>query len=404
MIAAPPPHRKAPRSPLRILYHFRNRGDGAEAVHIAGIAGAFRRLGHEVRFESPTGADPFANKGLISYRTRPGGVTGWLRGPASWCRGFVFEFLEIAYNPFAIYRLSRKLRAAPAELLYERHAFFLFATAWVATRRGLPLIIEINELVGDPRVRAQPFLAPFARWTARYSFFRASLLVVVSPHLRRRLLDLGLPSDKILVLPNAVDERDYASLPPAAATRRRHAFGEGELLIGFIGWFVPWHQLDRLIACFADLTSEFPGIRLVLVGEGELGADLRRLAVDLGVSDSVAFVDPVPHHEIPSLLAAMDVCVVPQSNAYRSPIKLFEYMAAGRAVVAPRTEPIAGVCDDGEEALLFDPGSAGSLTAALRRLLGDAALRETLGAAARERVLRDHTWSGNAARILDALA
>jgi glycosyltransferase involved in cell wall biosynthesis len=99
----------------------------------------------------------------------------------------------------------------------------------------------------------------------------------------------------------------------------------------------------------------------------------------------------------------MDVCVVPQSNPYRSPIKLFEYMATGKAVVAPRTEPIEMVARDGEHAVLFDPDCADDLTGALRRMLGDAPLREQLGRAAREHVLHHHTWQRNAELMLDLL-
>ena len=96
----------------------------------------------------------------------------------------------------------------------------------------------------------------------------------------------------------------------------------------------------------------------------------------------------------------MNVCVVPHSNVYRSPIKLFEYMARGRAVVAPRTEPIETVVRHGENGLLFDPQDAADLRAQLARLANDSDLCERLGQAARETVRARHTWVENARAAL----
>ena len=99
----------------------------------------------------------------------------------------------------------------------------------------------------------------------------------------------------------------------------------------------------------------------------------------------------------------MDISVVPHSNEYRSPIKLFESMARARATVAPRTEPIAQIITDGVNGLLFDPHAPGSLRPALQRLIADPALRATLGAAARATIREHHTWDHNAEAVLRAV-
>ena len=96
----------------------------------------------------------------------------------------------------------------------------------------------------------------------------------------------------------------------------------------------------------------------------------------------------------------MDICVVPHSNEYRSPIKLFESMARARAIVAPRTEPIAQVITDGVNGLLFDPQNPATLRDALQRLIADPALRAQLGTAARATIRENHTWDRNAAAVL----
>jgi glycosyltransferase involved in cell wall biosynthesis len=385
---------------MRILYHFRTRGTGAEAVHVAGMARAFERLGHEVVFSSPTGVDPRQTAGSNPFQLPA--KENLLHRLASCSPRWLFELLELGYNVPAWRRNARLLRQGRFGLLYERHAFFLFSTAWLAKRRGIPLVLEVNELVGDARVREQPLLSGIVRWCDRFAFRRADLIVVVSPHLKRRIEALGVDGSKVLVLPNAVDEDDYQSPASGAEVRRRWGL-EATVNIGFVGWFVPWHQLEMLVRVFAGLCARQPGLRLVLMGEGDLRASLAAQAGAAGVGDKVVFTGAVTHREMPAHLAAMDICVVPHSNEYRSPIKLFEYMGQGRCVVAPRTEPIEMVVRHGENGLLFEPGSTDALTATLADALADAQLRERLSTQARADVLTRHTWTENARAVLGAL-
>ena len=382
---------------MNILFHFRTQGTGAEGVHIAGIAGAFRRLGHRVVFVSPGSVDPTVTAGENPFRGKGRGLLARLAAHAP---RIVFELLEIAYNAIAHRRITSFLKQEKFDLIYERHAFFLYATAWLAERRGVPFVVEVNELAGDERIRAQPWLLPLARWADRATFQCARLIVVVSPHLQRRIEAMGIPPEKILVLPNAVDDDTLEAVVDPASIRQRFGCANA-VIIGFAGWFVPWHQLDVLVAEFATLAAATPELRLMLVGDGPLRASLEEQAAALGVGDRLILTGAVAHAEMPQYLAAMDVGLVPASNAYRSPIKLFEYMARGRAVVAPRTEPIALVVRDGENGLLFDPESPEDMRGQLARLIADPALRERLGEQARRDVLIGHTWTWNAQFALE---
>jgi glycosyltransferase involved in cell wall biosynthesis len=381
---------------MNILFHFRTQGTGAEGVHLAGMAGAFRRLGHRVVFLSPGKVDPTATAGDNPFRAQRRGVLSRLAARAP---GVVFELFEIVYNAVAGWRLEALLRGERFDLIYERHAFFLAVTAWLAERRGVPLVVEVNELAGDERIRAQPWLLPLARWADRFTFRRAHLIVVVSPYLQRRIEALGIHPDKILVLPNAVDEQLLDPVGEAGPIRDRFGCTDA-VVVGFAGWFVAWHRLDVLVAEFAALAAQWPNLRLLLVGDGPLRVRLEAQAAALGVRDRLIFAGAVAHTAMPAYLAAMDICVVPHSNAYRSPIKLFEYMAQGRAVVAPRTEPIALVLRHGENGLLFDPENAEDLRAQVAALVGGQPLRQRLGEQARHDVRERHTWTQNAQAVL----
>jgi len=376
------------RPAMNILYHFRTRGTGAEAVHIAGIVRAFEGMGHGVILSSPTGADPRRTAGTSPFAEPGTSTRGWLGR-------LIFEALEIGYNIPAFFRNLGLVRRHGCGMIYERHAFFLFSTALVAGLMGRPLVVEVNELIGDPRVREQPVFAGLARWSDRFVFKRARLIVTVSPHLRRRVLEYGITEERVVVAPNAISARELE------APARTISFGlpASNFLLGFVGWLVEWHRLDFVIDALA--APEFARVVLVVIGEGPLRGRLEEQARERGVR--IHFHGPLPHADIPAALRAMDACVVPHSNAYRSPIKLFEFMAQERPILAPRTEPIETVVRDGEEALLFAPLEVESFRRALLKLLNSKALCDSLGRAARRAVEEKHTWEGNAVRIMASI-
>lgn len=386
---------------LNILYHFRTRATGAESVHIAGIATAFEQMGHRVVFSCPTGEDPRATAGDSPYADHQRKTI--LDIIAKYCPGVFFELIEVIYNIPAYWRNRMTLGTGRIDLIYERHAFFLASTAWLANRYGVPLIVEVNELVGDERVREQPWLAPVARWTDRFVFCRATLIVAVSPHLKRRIAAQGIPEGKIVIMPNAVDKEAHAVLANGDAIRRQLGL-EGKKVVGFTGWFVAWHRLDLLLRAFATVAASREDVRLLLIGEGPRMAELQEEARRLGIGGKTVFGGARRHGQMPSVIAAMDVCVVPHSNEYRSPIKLFEYMGQGKLVVVPDTEPIRMVVRHDENGLLFPVGDEYALAEAISVGLDDVGLRSMVGSQARKDVLDHFTWDRNARKVLDWLA
>jgi glycosyltransferase involved in cell wall biosynthesis len=117
----------------------------------------------------------------------------------------------------------------------------------------------------------------------------------------------------------------------------------------------------------------------LLVGDGEHRGDLESACRAEGLLGRVRFTGRKAHAQVPPLVAAMDIAVLPDSNGYGSPMKLFEYLAMGKAVVAPRVGPVEEIVRDGENGLLVPPGDAEAFAAAIRRALGE---RDRLAAAA----------------------
>jgi glycosyltransferase involved in cell wall biosynthesis len=173
-----------------------------------------------------------------------------------------------------------------------------------------------------------------------------------------------------------------------------------------MGTLKPWHGLSVLVEAFATFHQDHPNSRLLIVGDGpeqeSLLADLS--ARGLLQTACAHLTGAVAPSQVPGLLASMDVAVAPcphGASFYFSPLKVYEYMAAGRPVIASRIGQLANLIEDGVNGLLCPAGDPIALAAALNRLRRDPALRARLGRAARAAVLKNHTWDIVARRILD---
>jgi len=169
-------------------------------------------------------------------------------------------------------------------------------------------------------------------------------------------------------------------------------------VLGFVGFVRDWHGLDAVIRGMAE-HADTP-VAFTVAGEGPARPGLEALAARLGVADRVQFTGLVPHEQVPATVAGFDIALQPRVVDYASPLKIFDYMAAARAIVAPDQPNIREVLQHGRTALLFDPARQGAMWDAVAALLADPALAARLGQAARaELERRDFTWRGNAARI-----
>ena len=163
-----------------------------------------------------------------------------------------------------------------------------------------------------------------------------------------------------------------------------------------------WHGLDTVIRAIAAWRGR-PRLSLVVVGEGPARPELERLAAELGVSERVRFTGLAHRSAVPRLIAGFDIALQPAAVSYACPLKVVEYMAAGRAIVAPDQPNLRELLDDGRTGLLFDANrqpAGQAMWEQIVRLAHDPVLRVRIGRAARDEIsARDLTWAGNARRI-----
>lgn len=369
---------------MRILYSHRIQSRDGQSVHVEDLVAAFRAAGHEVLVVGPS----------FYEATDFGAETGWVNTLRRLLPGAFTELAELAYNLPAWRRLERAARDFRPDIVYERYNLYYLAGMWLARRRRLPFMVEVNAPLAEERIaHGNLRLAGLARRAERAVWRAADRVFAVTAVLGRRITDAGVDPRRLVITPNGID---LARFPPQL--RRRHP----RPVLGFIGFVRPWHGIEPVIKALATDPGRF---EFVVAGEGPAKPDLEAMAAANGLADTVRFPGLVRREAVPDFLAGIDIALQPRAVDYASPLKLFEYMAAGCAIIAPDQPNLREILTNGENALLFEPENWSALWACITRLAADPALRERLGAAARAEILRrDLTWAGNARRVAEAVS
>ncbi len=377
---------------LRILYHHRIAASDGMRVHVAELVQALRDQGHLVKLVGPGGQEAEQAAGDAGRLERI--ADGLRRRLPRWA----FEVLELLYNVPAYARLSAAARAFKPDVIYERYNLFLLAGLWLRVRRRLPMLLEINSpLAAERSALGQLQLGAVGNLCERALWRGADAVLPVTCVLAGIVRRTRGQATAIHVIPNGADPSASRAGYDAEAMRRRLEIGPEAVVLGFVGFVRAWHGVGWALEALAHLP---PQTHLVIVGDGPALPGLRTRAGELGLDSRVHLVGRVRHREVAAYMQVFDIALQTACVPYSSPLKLFEYMALGRAVVAPDQPNIREVLDDGDNALLFDPASETSFRAVLARLCGDAALRSELGARARATIEeRRFTWAHNAERI-----
>jgi glycosyltransferase involved in cell wall biosynthesis len=265
-----------------------------------------------------------------------------------------------------------------------------------------PVVLEVNELAGFKRARGL-IMERLARRIDAWVFSRVSHILCVSSVLADGAKQRGAKAERVHVLPNAIDPKRFQSLRPGHSLRARLGL-DGAIVIGHVGLFHLWDRLDILIEVVRRIRDRHSEAKVLLVGDGPEMKNLKDTASRLGMESAVIFPGAVLGDDVPAYIDAMDICVLPDSNAFGSPIALFEFMAMGKACVVPDLGPMRDVLDDNVTGFLFPHADYSALGKALLRLVEDPALRKQVGARAKLAVFERHTWAANARFIVQLAA
>ncbi len=363
-------------------------------VHVMEFTRAFRELGHTIESSSLFLKKDSAGKSERYRSKEPVWKTK--------LRKFYYEPRQVFNNFRFFFKEWKIIRSFRPDVIVTRHSPYFFTSPVLGRLYGIPVILEINAL-------GQHLLKTYIRFHVHYpgfSFFEkislklCSAATVTSRELKDILVDYRVPEAKITVNPMGVDP---GKICPHTDSGLKKSLGlSGKVIFGFIGSINYWHGMDNLMEMMKRTVSALPRIAYLIVGDGPKRQELEDFVRQNGLGDRVKCTGYVPYEEINLYLNAMDVCLAlyPLEKAFFfSPLKIFEYMAAGRPVVATSVGQIREIIRHGENGFLVDPDRPREIEALFRKLMNDSPLRKRIGESARTFISTNYSWHRNAKTV-----
>jgi glycosyltransferase involved in cell wall biosynthesis len=309
-----------------------------------------------------------------------------------------------------IWRLARAVRP---DAVIERYYNFAGGGLLAARRLGVPALLEVNALIVDPPATPKRRLddalgGPMRRWAVAQCRMAARIVTplhtTVPPEIdRARIVELpwGAAVERFAVGGPGAGVRDQDKVPVNPDPRPLTPTAV------FLGSFRAWHGVLDFVRAAGRLLDTGRDCRFLLIGDGPERPTAEALAARW--PGRFTFTGAVPYEDVPRLLAGASVGVAPFITAphpalraagfFWSPLKIYEYMAAGLPVVTPAIPPLDTIIRDGQEGVLYREGDLEGLAAAIARLLDDLAAARAMGRRARVRVAEQYSWARHCAEL-----
>lgn len=392
---------------MKILYHHRTRGHGAEGAHIMGIVNAFRELGHDVKLLSLPGSDPEEQKdnnkvSLEKNKTLLHKIIHKTLELTKYVPEFIFEFIEVIYNLVAFFRVGREIDKNRPVFLYERYSLFMFAGVLQARRKGVPVILEVNDSAIVERVRPL-FFRLIASKIEKWIFTKCSGIVFISSNFKNTVEQYYGEVAPSVICPNAADSKQFSMVGFDREKEKEKLGLSSKVVCGYVGAFHHWHGIEWFVRELAPKIKKHPQLSLLLVGDGPVYDSICSIISSHKIEAQVVMPGRVPHSEVKNYIAAMDYGILPDSNEYGSPMKLFEMMAMRVPLVSPSFEPIVEVVTDKENGWLFSPNNRDEAVNLTLNLSNDLSEIHKVGLQAEEYIKTQRLWIHNAESVFNLL-
>jgi len=387
---------------MRILVSYIAVGRGGDAVQLMALIDVLREKGHEVFL---AGAHPIA-----PYESETAGarIRDLIRRLPWWGR----DLLELVLCLVSAWRAHRIGRRERVDLLVHRAGVYDFFAGYLAKSLRIPMVLHLDAHVSAERgFRGQSYWRSMHTWAMRTLGRSAVVIVTPSRSVADYYCGLGLPANKVVVQRNGVRERHLRM--GLELTEAHLPFGNRETCtIGFVGSLARWHRLDTLLDALQLLNDRRRPARdgpmetdrryrLVVIGRGEEYKNLREHARRIGLDEVVEWRGALSHDDAVQSMREFDIAVLPDTLTTGTPMKLQEYAAMGRPIIAPDLPNIRDMFTPGLEINLVRSGDAIALAQAIRMLAANVALAQHMGRAAQARA-SEHTWEAVADLLLRA--
>jgi len=358
---------------------------------------AMKALGHtahlEWRLPQPNGAVSVTQK--AKERLKP------------LLQKYLHEPKRVALNAKYLRQEYQIFKRQKPDIFFNRLELYTFSGTWLSKRLGIPMVVEAD---CPPAYEHMNFygkkymhLGNLARHLEMQTMRDASAVIAISNILKNYYVEQGIAAEKIHVIPNGADPEKFKPSPKDRELAVKYNLAD-KIVIGWIGSLVGWSGIENLIEAARKILQTRSNVCFMMVGGGKNQEFFREKLQYGGHASRVILPGLVPHEEVPRYLSCMDIVLAPYPKLdfwYPSSMKLFEYMSAGKAVVATGVGQMSEIIQDGVNGYIFDPDVAGDLFQKLITLGDSSEARQRVSARARRDIEEKWNWQAHAKKMVE---
>jgi len=367
-----------------------------DAVHIRSFLENFTKIGGEIFFIRKITRKKVINErtNIKTYNIKWVGSTPQIQ-----------RLNSLLFNIRLYQAGSSIIRKEKPDIIHEREIFLNFAGLLLANKFKIPYFLEINAPMKYEIGRhCSRIYQEIEKIIEKELFNRADRIIVVSNVLKSYLLTMGVLEEKIAVVPNGADENMFNPYISGLEIRKKYRLEDKKVICYSGSLDQQWQGIEDILKSAKSINSVDPSVRFLIIGNTEGQEEILKSA-----PDNVIFTGRIGHIKVPLYLAAADILVAPYKleeefkniGFYNSSVKLFEYMAMGKPIIASNIGQIGEIIEDEKTGLLIEPGNYKELTNNILTLTEDEQLKKKLGKNARFEVETNYTWEQNAKKIME---
>ena len=297
------------------------------------------------------------------------------------------------------YYLLHQIRHKKSDIIYSRISLLTISPLILSKLFKISYIVEINGLGIDEMKlsNTSKLLIQLFKLNEKLNYKHAKKIVAVTQGIKEGIKELyNIPYGKIVVIENGANTDLFK---PINKEEVKCGLDESYNYVGFYGGFAPWHGLEDLVKSAPLILKEVKNTKFILVGDGPMKGQSIQMVNDLNLTDNFIFINRVPYDEVPKYVNAFDVCVIlKKKDIIGSPLKLWEYMACGKPVIATNTQDFKAL-EEYNAGVLVDPEKPEEVADAIITLLENKELREEMGKNGRKYVVKNRSWEAVAREL-----
>ena len=383
---------------MKILYLTSEdmRKEGGGKTHFFEVAKHLTDLGNELLILLP-GYLPCDNK---NYRLNIKYVPTFRKSIFAY---LFYEFINIFYLSYYISKFK-------PDVIYSRQCLLDFMHPIIAWLFKVPYVMEKNGIMEDEfRSRGiNEFIIKILKLSERVNLHLSRMIICVTDGIKREIFNrYKISENKMVVIPNGVNPKIFRPLNKHDS-RRKIGLSDDKFYVGFVGSFVVWQGIDVLIEAAKIIKEkDYKDILYLLVGDGEITNSLKKRVERYTLQSEVIFCGRVAYHNVPIYINACDVVVVPKKlrneSIGLSPLKLYEYLACSKPVIATKIKGLVEVIQEGRCGYICEPDDAEDLADKIILAYSKREFLSQLGKNGRKLVEKRYTWRNTAKKIINVL-